>query len=291
MSRVAVGDHSRARVLYRLPEQRRLGAGGLPGMLTMTLLALVLFLGGLLVGRATRETAAGPPAAAPATSAATATPGATTPDATTPDAAATSQAQAGGATGATAEGVGPRRVEHGVPVGYQHSEQGAVAAAANYAKVLSSTLILDQASRRQAIDTIAAPEARGRLQRAFDQDVALLAKGLGVTAGSADAGTVLLRAVPVGWRVEKYSRDRATVAIWITSVGGSLGDPPRGMPVREVWGTTTVELRWVDGDWKQLDTSTADGPVPIADAATPTEASRLIPQAQEFKEFTYAPGP
>jgi hypothetical protein len=281
---VAVGDHSRARVLYRLPEQRRLGAGSLPGMLAMTLLALVLFLGGLLVGRATtRGTAAGPPAAAPATSAA----GTRAPGATTPDAAATPQAQAGGATAA---GAGPRRVEHGVPVGYQHSEQGAVAAAANYVKVLSSTLVLDQASRRKAIDTIAAPEARGRLQRAFDQDIGLLAKGLGVTAGSADAGTVLLRAVPVGWRVEKYSGDRATVAIWITSVGGSLGDPPRGMPVREVWGTTTVQLRWVDGDWKQLDTTNTDGPVPIADAAPPTEASRLIPQAQEFKEFTYAPG-
>jgi hypothetical protein len=284
MSRVAAGDHSRARVLYRLPEQRRLGAGGLPGMLTMTLLAVVLFGGGLLVGRATtRETAAGPPAAAPATSA----DGARAPGTTAPDAAAAPQAPAGGAT---AEGVGPRRVEHGVPVGYQRSEQGAVAAAANYAKVLSSTLILDRADRRKAIDTLAAPDARGRLQRVFDQAVASLAKGLGVTAGNADAGTVLLRAVPVGWRVEKYNRDRATVAIWITSVGGSLGDPPRGMPVREAWGTTTVQLRWVDGDWKQLDTTTTDGPVPIADAATPTEASRLIPQAQEFKEFTYAPG-
>jgi hypothetical protein len=283
MSRVAVGDHSRARVLYRLPEQRRPGAGGLPGMLTMTLLAFVLFGGGLLVGRATtRDMAAGPPAAAPATSAAAATPGATTPDA-----AATPRAPAGGAT---ADGVGPRRVEHGVPVGYQRSEQGAVAAAANYAKVLSSTLILDRADRRKAIDTIAAPDARVRLQRVFDQAVASLAKGLGVTAGNADAGTVLLRAVPVGWRVEKYNRDRATVAIWITSVGGSLGDPPHGMPVREAWGTTTVQLRWVDGDWKQLDTTTTDGPVPIADAATPTEASQLIPQAQEFKEFTYAPG-
>ena len=56
----------RARVLYRLPEQRRFGAGGMPGLLTMTLLAVVLFLGGLVVGRAsmTREQAAG---AAPAT--------------------------------------------------------------------------------------------------------------------------------------------------------------------------------------------------------------------------------
>jgi len=282
MSRMAVGDQSRARVLYRLPEQRRLGAGGMPSLLAVVLLALVLFLGGLLVGRATtsRGTVVGP-AAAPATSTAPAAPAATAPETATP------QAQAGESA---AGRVGPRRVVSGVPVGYQHSEQGAVAAAANYARVLASALILDRSSRRAAIDTLAAPEARARQQRAFDQAVALLAKGMGMTGSSAKDGAVLLRAVPVGWRLDAYTGDKATVAIWVTSVLGALGGSPGGVPVREAWGTTTVELRWVDGDWKQLDTTTIDGPVPIADTSTPTAASQLIPEAQEFKEFTYAPG-
>ena len=283
MIRVAVGDHSRARVLYRLPEQRRLGVGGMPSMLATVLLALVLFLGGLLVGRVT--TGGGtvaPPADAPATSAAAAA------DETAPRVAATTpQAQAGQAA---ASRVGPREVVSGVPVGYQHSEQGAVAAAANYTTVLSSTLILDPPRRRAAIEALAAPETLGRQQRAFDQAVASLSKGLGVTDGSALDGTVLLRAVPVGWRLKEYTGDRATVAIWVTSVLGALGTPPDGVPVREAWGTTTVKLRWVDGDWKQLQTTTTDGPVPIADTATPTAASQLIPEAQQFKEFNYAPG-
>jgi hypothetical protein len=282
--RVAVGDQSRARVLYRLPEQRRLGAGGMPSMLATVLLALVLFLGGLLVGRATtRGTVAGP-LDAPATSAATAAPGETTPSAA---ATTTPQAQAGEAA---ASRVGPREVVKGVPVGYQHSEQGAVAAAANYARVLSSTLILDQARRRAAIETLAAPETLHRQQRAFDQAVASLTKGLGAGDGSAKKATVLLRAVPVGWRLKEYTGDRATVAIWVTSVLGALGGPTNGVPVREAWGTTTVELRWVDGDWKQLRATNTDGPVPIADSATPTAASQLIPEAQQFKEFNYAPG-
>lgn len=281
---VAVGDQSRARVLYRLPEQRRLGVGGMPSMLASVLLALVLFLGGLLVGRAitSRGTAAGP-AAAPATTAPAQPPGATTPA----TAATTPQAQAGEAA---ASRVGPRQVVKGVPVGYQRSQQGAVAAAANYARVLSSAMILDQAKRRAALQTISAPEALARQQRAFDQAVALLTKGLGVSAAGAKDGTVLLRAVPVGWRLEAYTGDRAKVAIWVTSVIGALGGPPQGVPVREAWGTTTVELRWVDGDWKLLNTTTTDGPVPIADTATPTAASQLIPEARDFKEFTYAPG-
>jgi hypothetical protein len=277
---VAVGDHSRARVLYRLPEQRRIGAGGMPSMLATVLLALVLFLGGLLVGRATTSTGtvAGP---APATSAATATPEQAAPAATTPRAQA-DQAAAGQ--------VGPRKVVSGVPVGYQHSEQGAVAAAANYARVLSSTLVLDRSKRHAAIEALAAPEALARQQRAWDQAVALLTNGLGVADGGTTDGTVLLRAVPVGWRLKEYTGDRATVAIWVTSVLGALGGPPNGVPVREAWGTTTVELRWVEGDWKQLRATNTDGPVPIADSATPTAASQLIPEAQQFKEFTYAPG-
>ena len=62
------------------------------------------------------------------------------------------------------------------------------------------------------------------------------------------------------------------------------------MPIREGWGTTTVDLRWVKGDWKQVDSTTVDGPVPIADV-TPTPAPELVSKASEFKEFTYAPGP
>jgi hypothetical protein len=277
---VAVGN--RARVLYRLPEQRRFGANGLPGMLTMVLAALVLFLGGLVVGRATMTRDPGP-AAAPATTAGA-------PAATADQAPPVTSAPATSGEAAASSQVGPRRVENGVGVGYARSQEGAVAAAANYSTVLSSALILDDERRRAAIDTLAAPEARRRLQRSFDQAVASLRAGLGLTEGTGDGTRVLLRATPVGWRVEEYGGGTAKVAIWLTSVGGSLGGAQGPVPVREGWGTTTVHLRWVDGDWKQLASATTEGPVPIADVAPPTAAAELIGQANEFKEFTYAPG-
>jgi hypothetical protein len=279
---MAVGDE-RARVLYRLPEQRRFGAGGMPGLLTMTLLAVVLFLGGLVVGRAsmTRDQAGG---AAPATTAAAAT---ATP---APTVAATPGTAAAPAAATATKGVGPRRIENGVKVGYAHSREGAIAAAANYTTALSSDLLLDPARRKAAIDTLAAPEAKARLQKRFDQAVASLRSGLGVSGASEDA-QVLLRATPVGWRVEEYSDRAATVAIWVTSVGGSIGGTDGPVPIREGWGTTTVELRWAGGDWKQADSTTTDGPVPIADVAPPTAAPELVSKANEFKEFTYAPGP
>ena len=272
---MAVGDQ-RARVLYRLPEQRRFRAGGMPGLLTMTLLAVALVLGGLVVGRAsmTRDRAGG---AAPASTAqaATATPG---------------TAAAAPAAATATKGVGPRRIQNGVKVGYAHSREGAIAAAANYTTALSSDLILDTSRRRAAIAALAAPAAKARLQRTFDQAVASLRSGLGVTGATKDA-QVLLRATPVGWRVEEYSDRAAKVAIWVTSVGGSIGGTDGPVPIREGWGTTTVELRWAGGDWKQVDSTTSDGPVPIADVAPPTAAPELVSKASEFKEFTYAPGP
>jgi hypothetical protein len=278
---VAVRDQ-RARVLHRLPEQRRFGAGGLPTLFTMVLLAIVLFLGGLVVGRATMtDDHSG---AAPATTAAAVAP-ATPTTAASPGTAAAPSAEAAPATG-----VGPRRVSNGVGVGYAHTQQGAVAAAANYTRALSSALILDTARRRAAIDTLAAPEARARLQKTFDQAVASIRAGLGVSGSAGDGAQVLLRATPVGWRVEQYGQGSARVAIWVTSVGGSVGGSGSA-PVREGWGTTTVSLRWVAGDWKQVASATTDGPVPIADVAPPTAAGELVSKANEFKEFTYAPGP
>jgi hypothetical protein len=279
---VAVGDQ-RARVLYRLPEQRRFGASGTPRLLTLVLLAIVLFLGGMVIGRAsmTRDRDGG---AATATSApaVAATPSPTV--AATPGTAAAAPAE-GAATK-----VGPRRFKAGVGVGYARSQQGAVAAAANYTSVLSSDLILDTTRRRAAIDALAAPDAKARLQKIFDQAVVSLRQGLGVTGGADDGTQVLLRATPVGWRVEDYDNGAAKVAIWVTSVGGSIGGKVP-VPIREGWGTTTVTLRWAGGDWKQVESTTTDGPVPIADVAPPTAAPELVDKANEFKEFTYAPGP
>lgn len=273
----------RARVLYRLPEQRRFGAGGTPRLLTLVLLAVVLFLGGMVIGRAsmTRGEQAGAGATATTAPAATDTP---SPSVTAPPGTAAAVPE----TAATR--VGPRRFKAEVGVGYARSQQGAVAAAANYTQVLSSDLILDTTRRRAAIDVLAAPEAKARLQKTFDQAVVSLRQGLGVTEAADDGTQVLLRATPVGWRVEDYSDRSAKVAIWVTSVGGSVGGKVPA-PIREGWGTTTVTLRWAGGDWKQVESTTTDGPVPIADVAPPTAAPELVDKANEFKEFTYAPGP
>src|SRR4029450_2251835 len=117
-----------------------------------------------------------------------------------------------------ASGPPPRRYLDGVGVGYARSQEGAVAAAANFTRVLSSDLLLDTTRRRAAIEVLAAPEARARLPKRLDQAVGPPRQGLGVTDPAAKDAQVLLRATPVGWRVEQYGNGTARVAIWVTSV-------------------------------------------------------------------------
>ena len=53
--------------------------------------------------------------------------------------------------------------------------------------------------------------------------MASLRKGLGVTGADADDVQVLMRANPVGWKVDDYGDGTARVAIWVSGVTGSIG--------------------------------------------------------------------
>src|SRR5438093_1164930 len=110
------------------------------------------------------------------------------------------------------------------------------------------------------------PGATGRLVGLLVAALLLFAAGLAFGRASAPgAGTdVVLRSIPVGWRIDQYDAATAQVAIWATSIGGRTGG---GVPVREGWGVTTVQLRWVGGDWREATAATADGPVPLPDDA------------------------
>src|SRR5579859_1626921 len=62
------------------------------------------------------------------------------------------------ATAAPASGPGPTRVENGVPVGYAHTSEGAVAAATNFLEVRLGPMMFSPDQYRAAMDTMAAPE-------------------------------------------------------------------------------------------------------------------------------------
>jgi hypothetical protein len=177
------------------------------------------------------------------------------------------------------------RTEAGVPLGWPHSRQGAVGAAAEYARVLSRAWFLADAERRhQAVTAMAAPEVRLALQRTQDEVAAGVARGP-FGAGLARPGVrSLLRTSLLGYRVDYYASSDAQVALWAVVLYGNDG----GLAPQALYATSTLRLRWT-GDWKLLEAATVPGPVPVHGQATPSPAAELVDTAQGFKEFSYAP--
>jgi hypothetical protein len=275
---VAVTERSRARVIYRLPDQRASRVAGpsvAPTRLTLLLLALVLFSGGLVLGRSTTRTETPAPTAAPP-SVTVANPPAANPP-----------ASAGAPAAARASTVGPARVVDGVGVGWAHSRDGAVAAATNYTVALGGTLMFDPVARDKAIAALAAPEAGAALRRALGEAAELTRKGLNLPEGAAAASQAVVVTTPVRHRVERYDHKKARIAIWTAGLAGS-----QTVAVTQGYGVTVVDLEWVKGDWKQVNVTSRPAPIPLAPGDEgPSKADAFLQLTRDFKEYDYAPQP
>jgi hypothetical protein len=277
---VAVTERSRARVIYRLPDQRASRAAGpsvAPARLTLLLLALVLFSGGLVLGRSTTRTETAAPTAAPT---------AAQPSVTAANPPRTADAPATSA--ASASKVGPAQVvDHGVGKGWAHSPEGAVAAATNYTVVLGGTLMFDPAARDKAIGVLAAPEARDRLRRDLGEAAELTRKGLKLPEGAAAASQAVVVTTPLRHKVERYEKGKARIAIWTAGLAGS----PL-VTVTQGYGMTVVDLKWVERDWKQVNVTSRPAPSPLASGdEMPSKADAFLQLTRDFKEYDYAPQP
>jgi hypothetical protein len=172
-----------------------------------------------------------------------------------------------------------------VPLGWTRTQQGAVGAAAGYARVLSTLWFLTDPDRRhQAVTAMAAPEALLGLRDAQDGVAAGVARGpFGAGVGRSGVRSVL-RTSLLGYRVDQYAPGAAQVALWAVVLYGNDG----GLAPQALYATSTLRLRWV-GDWKLLEASTVPGPIPVHGQATPSPAEGLVDAAASFKEFGDAP--
>jgi hypothetical protein len=179
----------------------------------------------------------------------------------------------------------PARWVAGVPVGWSQSEEGAIGAAAGYARVLSALWFLgDRHRRRQALAAMAIPEALPGLQAAQDDVATGIARGP-FGAGLARPGVrSVLRTSLLGYRVDRYTPADAEVVLWAVVIYGNDG----GLVPQALWATSSLRLRWA-GDWKLVGTVTVPGPVPVQGQAAPSAVRELMDVAERFKEFSYAP--
>jgi hypothetical protein len=164
---------------------------------------------------------------------------------------AVATAPTGGAATAAAPatiGPGPYDIVDDVPVGYAHTEAGAIAAATNYIAAISDKRAFNEAWRTNAYQVMAAPDAYQQLVDSVAASYQRIDADLGLGEAAAYDGSIQAVTVPLGYRVDAVDEQRATITVW---AAGWLARPQgQQLPLRAT--ANTVELVWVNGDWKLL---------------------------------------
>ena len=183
----------------------------------------------------------------------------------------------------------PRESIAGVPVGYAHTAAGATEAATNYAAAYGSAAMFHSTQRHAIVAAIADPSVEPTLQQQLDASFASVLPSFGLdAAGNPPAGqTFVARTVPVGVHLIRYDGNTAQIAVWSTGLIGLTGQHSV-KPVAEAWSTATLTLRWTDGDWKWVDFTQADGPIPVSGMQPASDAGAIANAVHDFGEPSYA---
>lgn len=160
------------------------------------------------------------------------------------------------------------------------TRQGAARAAAMALSSLADArLLTDRPGRRAVVSEIAVPAYRAELIPLFDGTYQHLA---GVLGKPVQDGEVVLKMTPLGFRIEAFSPDRATVAIWQVTL---LATPERA-PIA-AWSTSRAELIWSGGRWR-VERFGADTPGPTPTVTAPSTAgapSEFVERARSLSPF------
>jgi hypothetical protein len=183
----------------------------------------------------------------------------------------------------------PQTTRSGIAVGFARTQSGAASAAANYVVALGSAQMFRTASRHQIVVAIADPAIAAQLREQFNRSYTATLATFGLdTEGNPPRGqTFVSRALPVGTAVVSYSDDRAVVDVWSAGIIGLAGEKST-KPVTEAWSTTTVTLRWVDGDWKWAGSTHREGPTPVSGLQAASSAEDIARATARFGELRYA---
>lgn len=189
----------------------------------------------------------------------------------------TAVAGASSSTAGSVDGPGPSRVDYGVPAGFRRTADGAVAAAASFVTTGQALLDMDPLAAEDAIRQMASVKT-------VDAQVAdVLGKLRFVRTELADGkGPIVYRQAVIAWRVDSFTSERASVAIWNVGVLSRDGVAPP----QAGWAVSVFDLVWERGDWKIDRETVTPGPAPILDnSAAPATAAQLTASLRGFTDF------
>lgn len=149
---------------------------------------------------------------------------------------------------------GPAGDAAGVPVGFSSDERGAIAAAVAYATASQRWLYFTDEEIEAAIAEIATPVAAPRLAEDVVADISMAREQL-----AQSSGRIWWLVRPLAWRVDNFRDTEARVSVWTVTI---LSAASVAAPQSEFL-TVTLDLSWVDGDWRVDGVRDTPGPTPI----------------------------
>jgi hypothetical protein len=168
-----------------------------------------------------------------------------------------------------------------IPWGWPASEAGAQGAGVAVAAAFQPWLYLTDEALAGSISSVATAEAGPRLIEDLTGQVRLVRDALATTTGP-----VWWVVRPLAARIVAFASERATVAVWVVSV---LSAADVAVP-QSSWATVTVELVWVEGDWRVDGLTRRPGPTPVLDASDqPWPPEALASALHGFELLTGAP--
>jgi len=166
--------------------------------------------------------------------------------------------------------------------GFVRTERGAAAAAAASVSSLDGSVLLDRSRLRPLVASLTSAGSRAGLTTAYERAAVIARSRLGLD--SVPPPVVFVRAVPVGYRVDAYNPNTATVSVWRVGLVGSGAT----VAPQQSWRTEVVSLVWEHNGWKVAGFASEPGPTPPLGTTPPSTAADLFASVPRFKEFTSA---
>lgn len=173
----------------------------------------------------------------------------------------------------------------GIEGSFPQSPAGAAMAVASYQREFATPAILRTDVLRKRIEAVATPDYAATMLAANSPGAERLARGplgIGVRGGV----RTLYSTVPIGYRIESYSPNRARILTWgFTLLGNAASVQPAAY-----FGLTHTSLLWMDNQWRIAETRGGFGPTPkLATQPGPLGAYRVVDVMAGLKSYALAP--
>jgi hypothetical protein len=152
---------------------------------------------------------------------------------------------------------GPTRLTSGIPVGYPHTQAGALSAVANFIELTGGEAGRVVAHRPALIDALASSDGKANVKALLDGNDQTTTTMFG--SPSADFTAT---ATPISERVVSATPDAVTVDSWVV-----LTFTRPGLPLASAfWGGIHTSVVW-EGDWKVRNATALAAPIPSSQGA------------------------